>query len=250
MRGETYRRGSDAASPRGVLLVTVEGTTSKGVAGLRTPRRAAAPRALDRARALGGQCDASARHGGCRVTALDPSFWHVERVAPIGLFRELREFVLERSHTRLPKWRFRVADDLVMYVQPKPAERRDRFYAFDCCAFAASDPGTLLNREDCDAGRGLWRLVFGIDPEWRVEPRRLRWPRRDEEGAFAFRARVIGALRSDAFDRLDARRMLSPSCLICGKALTDPISIARWIGPECAGRSGSSQRVWLLAGAA
>jgi hypothetical protein len=28
--------------------------------------------------------------------------------------------------------------------------------------------------------------------------------------------------------------MLSSHCLLCGKALTDPVSMARWIGPECA----------------
>jgi len=31
--------------------------------------------------------------------------------------------------------------------------------------------------------------------------------------------------------------MLKPACLMCGKALTDPVSMARWIGPECAGTS-------------
>jgi uncharacterized protein YndB with AHSA1/START domain len=28
--------------------------------------------------------------------------------------------------------------------------------------------------------------------------------------------------------------MFQPACLLCGKALTDPVSMARWIGPECA----------------
>jgi hypothetical protein len=29
--------------------------------------------------------------------------------------------------------------------------------------------------------------------------------------------------------------MFGANCLICGKGLTDPASMARWIGPECAG---------------
>jgi hypothetical protein len=32
-------------------------------------------------------------------------------------------------------------------------------------------------------------------------------------------------------------KMLSHHCMICGKGLTDPASMARWIGPECAGTS-------------
>jgi hypothetical protein len=31
--------------------------------------------------------------------------------------------------------------------------------------------------------------------------------------------------------------MLAPNCLLCGKGLTDPASMARGIGPECAGTS-------------
>jgi hypothetical protein len=36
---------------------------------------------------------------------------------------------------------------------------------------------------------------------------------------------------------IKAEQMFSAHCLMCGKALTDPASMARWIGPECAGTS-------------
>jgi hypothetical protein len=54
--------------------------------------------------------------------------------------------------------------------------------------------------------------------------------------ALAVRDRVID-LMPDAFAGLHPEMMLKPSCLMCGKALTDPVSMARWIGPECAGTS-------------
>jgi hypothetical protein len=38
-------------------------------------------------------------------------------------------------------------------------------------------------------------------------------------------------------ETIQAEQMFSAHCLICGKALTDPASMARWIGPECAGTS-------------
>jgi hypothetical protein len=40
------------------------------------------------------------------------------------------------------------------------------------------------------------------------------------------------------------RAMLSRHCMICGKALTDPASMARFIGPECYG-SGTLDVPWL-----
>ena len=36
---------------------------------------------------------------------------------------------------------------------------------------------------------------------------------------------------------LNAARMFEAACLCCGKALTDPASMARFVGPECAGTS-------------
>jgi len=57
------------------------------------------------------------------------------------------------------------------------------------------------------------------------------------------KGRVLAALRSDCFDTLRPEMMLHPACIYCGKTLTDPASIARWIGPECAGTTRLSQRV-------
>ena len=55
--------------------------------------------------------------------------------------------------------------------------------------------------------------------------------------AFAFRERVLAELRSGRLDDYDAALMFGANCLLCGKGLTDPASMARRIGPECAGTS-------------
>ena len=68
------------------------------------------------------------------MSAVARSFWTLEPLAPIQFLAELRDVVLEHSHARLPKWRFQLAPDLAVQIQPKPAERRDRFYLFDCLA--------------------------------------------------------------------------------------------------------------------
>ena len=41
-------------------------------------------------------------------------------IPPIPALAELREAVLLRSEKRKPKWGSRVADDLVMEIQPQP----------------------------------------------------------------------------------------------------------------------------------
>ena len=53
--------------------------------------------------------------------------------------------------------------------------------------------------------------------------------------AFHLKARLLASLESETFK--ERAVLLSSNCLICGKGLTDPVSRARLIGPECAGRA-------------
>lgn len=171
---------------------------------------------------------------------IDRSFWTAEPLPKIAFLADLRDFVLERSHSRLPKWRFRPADDLVMQIQPKPGERRDRYFVFAGRALQGANLAAAMFQSR-SAARGTYDLDFGIlaDGEaWALKPTGAGWPSTDEDREdrlLAFRARVLSELRADRFGELTPAMMLSPACLICGRALTDPASIARWIGPECAG---------------
>jgi hypothetical protein len=49
----------------------------------------------------------------------------------------------------------------------------------------------------------------------------------------ALRRRLLEELPA-RLDKLTPDLMLSANCLCCGKPLTDPASMARWIGPKCA----------------
>lgn len=165
-------------------------------------------------------------------------YWNRDLLSPIPFLAGLRDIVLERSHTRCPKWRFRLAPDLAMQIQPRPGERRDRFALFKCTVIQGED----LAAADLDHHRrGLWRLGFQIEPVdpggWQFHPRSLRWSLADFDAAFAFRERVLAELRSGRLDEYDAALMFGANCLICGKGLMDPASMARRIGPECAGTS-------------
>ena len=82
------------------------------------------------------------------------------------------------------------------------------------------------------ARAGLAYVEFGIvaDPGsggWRTDPHAL------SRGAEALKARVAEALPK--LEVINPRQMFEYRCLCCGKELTDPASMARMIGPECAG---------------
>jgi hypothetical protein len=59
-------------------------------------------------------------------------------------------------------------------------------------------------------------------------------------GYVELRQRVVAALHPDRFVELRPDLMLSPNCMCCGKGLTDPVSMSRWIGPECWGSASTN----------
>jgi len=51
------------------------------------------------------------------------------------------------------------------------------------------------------------------------------------------RETVTHAFQDGRFAEFSVTRLFHPYCLCCGKALTDPVSMARFVGPECASTS-------------
>jgi hypothetical protein len=165
-------------------------------------------------------------------------------LAPIPSLVSLRDTVLGISHTRLPKWRFRFAPDLVVQLQPRPAERRDQYALFDGLVIEGPD----ITKEHFSswkvrAGLPLTAIGFHIrditatyyaskgEPgQWVVAW--TSWNVRSLETMGSLKDRLVAEL--PRLRDLDTRFMFQACCLVCGKALTDPVSMARWIGPECA----------------
>jgi hypothetical protein len=178
------------------------------------------------------------------------------RLDPVPVLEQLRDAVLSRETApRMPKWGFRLAEDLVMQLQPKPAsavplgamERgvRQRTCQFDGLAIMA--PGAnrgMLNgkkaRKEADECYTLKFEVFGVttEPDWTFRPTCRTWRRGSApQGCHVLEDRVLAAFQRGYFESLTPASMLSPNCLICGRGLTDPVSLSRWVGPECAGTS-------------
>jgi Family of unknown function (DUF6011) len=177
------------------------------------------------------------------MSTLDPAIWQPITILPMPMLDCLRNCVLSRFAKRMPKWKFRAAPDIVVQVQPRPGSDAALFH---CKAVVHDDAGADL-LEDRRRPLDSWSIEFKLfvslhdqadftdDGDWNLKPTRVGFrtghPHSD---IFHVRDRLVGALPV-AFERLRPETMLKPACLFCGRPLTDPVSMARWIGPECAG---------------
>lgn len=197
------------------------------------------------------------------------TLWRANTLPPIHSLATLHDWVLQDDPRRTPKWRFRVASDFGLEIQPDRWVRlRQRQvatqlakYAFDCRALFTENIGTGVLSAPCrNLGRegrqylerkfrifsgepqdDQWHLGFGASrcSGWRTgsHDEYTRWADtiRGEAGP-----RIRAVLTDGTFNRLRPGMMLTLSCLRCGKALTDPVSQARLIGPECAQTSAAA----------
>jgi hypothetical protein len=165
--------------------------------------------------------------------------WQPCSVAPIPTLANLRDAILERSEKRFPKWKFRLAPDLILQIQPRAAIKTQ----FECVAVKVEGATAVVFTSPLHLlARDWWlaKIDIVVEPHdgWRLVPRGRRWRyEADRAGFINLHARVFEAFSGNRFAAITPDLMLSPNCLICGKGLTDPASMARFIGPECAGTS-------------
>jgi hypothetical protein len=155
--------------------------------------------------------------------------WEPVIMAPVGTLKTLRDTVLAISANRCPKWRFRLAPDLVVQIQPFPGNLRGRLCLFRCLVVQ----GEGITKEHFAAWKdrkGFTSLAFNLyaqGQQWELQGTRAYL----NEATFDLKLRIIALLPQ--IDILRERLLFSPNCVICGKGLTDPVSRARWVGPEC-----------------
>ena len=152
----------------------------------------------------------------------------------------------------MPKWRFRLAADFVAQIQPKTVplasasaiERgfRQRHLRFECrVVLSIHANASMLDQTPHDPSP-WWLRCFDIvdrtEDLWEINRKGGMCKRDAEHDGFEILAtRFRDALAGGFFDHLSHQSMLADQCLVCGKALKDPASMARFVGPECAGSS-------------
>lgn len=180
--------------------------------------------------------------------------WCPRPIAASAFLRDLREECLFRSEKRMPKWKFRIAPDFVIQLQPKatyvPSARqietgtRIQLLNFDGIGIAVETGTATAEMFAKKPNSTPWCSVsFQIfayeESKWLFKLKSGRWTR-DSRGRAGYEAlveRVVNSFAGDFFNTLTPNALLGNHCLICGKGLTDPASMARRIGPERAGTS-------------
>jgi hypothetical protein len=180
--------------------------------------------------------------------------FELETIPAIPFLIELREEVLNHSLKRMPKWKFRLAPDLIMQLQPKPTMLpsalaiargiKTQWQRFEGVAVMSENvKGDALKRLPQRPCPPWWQIKFELyatepDANWIFSRTSGYWQRgADVTGVPTLVRRIVAAFRAGLFGTGMPAQMLSHNCVFCGKGLTDPASMARWIGPECAGTS-------------
>jgi hypothetical protein len=194
------------------------------------------------------------------MSRFPPDFWKPAPIQSVGKLPQLRAQVIAQNERRMPKWKFRFAADFVCQIQPKVSEKLTELFECHAFEFPGADGKVFQSRTfarasgqwaDCKF-RIYWIENIGwvvkltsagafrtIDPESSNPLSRTRLTFNVSD-AVAFRERLVRFFDGTFFNYFAPGKMLAHNCMVCGKGLTDPASMARMIGPECYGSSGLS----------
>jgi hypothetical protein len=179
-------------------------------------------------------------------------FWAAVPFPPVPALEELRRLVLEINPRRCPKWAFRLADNFLVQLQPRPcllapAGQTQEVLRFEGAAVASTEPvvaKTLLDSfKTLPRGSDHVKLTFFLravegEDSWTFKAKGVQWRRKHPaEVLLHFKGRLLREVPT-VLSGLSPEKLLRPACMVCGKALTDPASLARMTGPECWGSSG------------
>lgn len=183
-------------------------------------------------------------------------FWKPQPIQSIGKLPDLRAKVIEQNERRMPKWKFRFADDLVCQIQPKVSERYTELFECHAFEFTGANENVFQSRKFAKAA-GQWsdckfRIYRDKNIGWVLKPTSAGAFRTAEvnpsnpslgtritvSAPVVFLERLVHFFDGTFFNYFAPKKMLVHNCMVCGKGLTDPASMARMIGPECYGSSG------------
>ena len=149
------------------------------------------------------------------------ALWSAATMPPIPFLQSLYDAVLAHSESRMPKWKFRLASDLLLEMQPK-LTRTGRLFHWRALRCEAADAKLLAAPRDRLRG-GAAMLLSGILTDRGnnggciLRPRYV-WPlerHSDYAAQRLLRDRVAAAFTEGRFDRFQSE-MLLHFCLICG----------------------------------
>jgi hypothetical protein len=109
-------------------------------------------------------------------------FWQPIPIQPIPTLAALRDMVLARSTKRMPKWKFRLAEYMVVEIQPRPAMPH-----FKCLAIVRNDADASLLSPGKKWPTDSWSIEFFISDNWHLKTRAVAY-RRDSQAPVRLRS--------------------------------------------------------------
>lgn len=170
-------------------------------------------------------------------------FFRPITISALPLLQQLNDWVIKRNEKRLPKWKFRFAADFAIQIYPRISRANDML--FECLALQTESVTAALFTEPGKlSGRQYYQVRFELRVRSNVWTFQAlggrRWSQSTREERDQVRLRAINVLKPEHFSDLNPTKMLSPQCVCCGRPLIDPVSMARWIGPECWGSASTN----------
>lgn len=155
---------------------------------------------------------------------------------------ELHDYLIRQCDPRLPCWAFLFAVNVIVQLQPQRADRSG--------LRSIKGRAVQTSRATLQAFQGRWPARDdheNLRLDFLLRSAHGRWQflaRRGYPHQIEFRDRIARLFRARRFDQITPGKMLRSACLICGRALSDPISRARMIGACCYG-SASLKIPWI-----
>jgi hypothetical protein len=167
----------------------------------------------------------------------------------------LREIILSGKRPSFPKWRFKLEDEIGLDLQGKGTYQRygreqihphlaegELYAPLSKSVQAVRDPryARISFKVEPVPDDGWLLRTTGVGSFARSEAARALWASGDPRpvtssqlAEIAMHQRLVAVFADRVLDHLKPSMMLEDRCLCCGKGLTDPQSMLRWIGPEC-----------------
>lgn len=183
--------------------------------------------------------------------SIDKAIWEAVPVVTSPALAAMHKVIFAQAalkKVRSPRWTFELADDLAVQMQARMNGPVPWYEGRLLTAPGASRQMLLAAHQP----RGVWLVFFrisaGQDP-WLLKCTGVRWPSGEsvpEAEFFQLRSRLVAAFAGRAFEDL-GNYGLAGHCICCGKQMSDPVSMARHVGPECWGTASVTLPFFLQA---
>jgi hypothetical protein len=189
-----------------------------------------------------------------KIDELETVYWKPEPLTPIPVLAHLWQMVFRRRSKRVPTWTFRLADATAVQMRPRPVQPQPLLAKMGCHEKVFEFEGLAHHSFKGSVAKDVFRVPekrLVRDDSWIRMPFEI-WAH-EQEPDWTFKASgadtTVGwekchivrdqtrRLLVERLSRVGPSMVLCETCLVCGKRLTDSVSLGRCLCRECWGSS-------------